>query len=142
MSARNGETWMQTDRPGEALRRLEVFLPSGGTPSSREGARPPLPHPNTSVRGSSWLKPPALARHHGNHLPELVYDRRSWNRTELIRHPPPEECGKGQKETPRGRHLPESSSLASILGEQGRAARKDSESEGLAETPWKLTPSP
>ena len=91
VSARNGETWMQTDRPGEALRRSEVFLPSGGTPRSLEGARPPLPHPNTSVRGSSWLKPPALARHHGNHLPELVYDRRSWNRTELIRTnmPPP-----------------------------------------------------
>ena len=25
-----------------------------------------------------WLKPPTLARHHGNHLHELFYDRRFW----------------------------------------------------------------
>ena len=36
---------------------------------------------NIYVRGSTLietLKPLTLARHHGNHLHELFYDRRSW----------------------------------------------------------------
>ena len=47
-------------------------------------------------------------------------------KTRLRSHHPPEEFGKGQRETPRSFHLPESSSLASILAE--RCARHQ---EGL-----------
>ena len=38
----------------------------------------PLRRPLPDVLGEAhWLKPPTLARHHNNHLPELFYDRKS-----------------------------------------------------------------
>ena len=52
-SARNGETWMQTDRPGEALRRSEVFLPNGGTARSRRGPGPRPPPAPTPLLGEA-----------------------------------------------------------------------------------------
>ena len=42
-----------------------------------------------------WLKPPTLARHHSNHLHEVLV-----RNMELMRHHPPEEFRKGHKETP------------------------------------------
>ena len=36
------------------------------------------PTPNSFVGEAHWLKPPALARRHSNHLCEVLYDRRSW----------------------------------------------------------------
>ena len=61
-----------------------------------------------------WRKPPTLARHHSNHLHEVLL-----RNTELINHHRPESSGKVKRRHHMSDHLPEAFSLASILAEQG-----------------------
>ena len=74
---------------------LDIFLCKNGGESNKG-----------SVRGSTRLKPPTLARPHSDHSHELFHDRRSSEERELISPHQPQEFGKGQKETPHVRPPP------------------------------------
>ena len=70
------------------------------------GAKPHW-HNTTGASGDAHCrKPPALARHHGNHSHELFWQEVLVRNTELIGHHQQGELRKGQKETPHVQPAP------------------------------------